>query len=64
MLHQARMAKITSEMLADIGKNTVDFMPNFDESLRSGSTSFQVPEPSGKRFFGHCGGHGYQYSAP
>ena len=31
---EARMAKITSEMLADIGKNTVDFMPNFDESLK------------------------------
>ena len=31
---EARMAKITSEMLADIVKNTVDFMPNFDESLK------------------------------
>jgi DNA gyrase subunit A len=31
---EARMAKITTEMLADIGKNTVDFMPNFDESLK------------------------------
>ena len=31
---EARMAKITSEMLADIGKETVDFMPNFDESLK------------------------------
>lgn len=31
---EARMSKITAEMLADIGKNTVDFMPNFDESLK------------------------------
>jgi len=31
---EARMAKITTEMLADIGKETVDFMPNFDESLK------------------------------
>ena len=30
---EARMAKITSEMLRDINKNTVDFNPNFDDSL-------------------------------
>ena len=31
---EARMAKITVEMLADINKETVDFMPNFDETLK------------------------------
>ena len=31
---EARMAKITSEIMADLGKDTVDFMPNFDESLK------------------------------
>ena len=31
---EARMAAITREMLADIDKNTVDFVPNFDESLQ------------------------------
>ena len=31
---EARMAKITEEMLKDIRKETVDFMPNFDESLK------------------------------
>ena len=30
---EARLAPITSEMLADIEKNTVDFTPNFDGSL-------------------------------
>jgi len=30
---EARMAPITSELLTDIKKNTVDFVPNFDESL-------------------------------
>ncbi len=30
---EARMAKIALEMLRDINKDTVDFMPNFDESL-------------------------------
>jgi len=30
---EARMAKIAEETLSDIDKNTVDFQPNFDESL-------------------------------
>jgi DNA gyrase subunit A len=30
---EARMRKIAEEMMADIDKNTVDFRPNFDESL-------------------------------
>ncbi len=29
---EARLSKISMEMLADINKNTVDFMPNFDET--------------------------------
>jgi len=31
---EARMAKITLKLLADIDKETVDFVPNFDESLK------------------------------
>src|SRR6266849_5614979 len=31
---EARLAKIAHEMLADIDKETVDFTPNFDESLQ------------------------------
>ena len=31
---ELRMAKITVEMLRDIDKNTVDFMPNYDGSLQ------------------------------
>ena len=31
---EARMAKITQEMLADIDKDTVDFMDNFDGSMQ------------------------------
>ena len=30
---EARLSKMTSEMMADIEKDTVDFMPNFDETL-------------------------------
>lgn len=30
---EARLSKLASEMLRDLDKNTVDFMPNFDETL-------------------------------
>jgi DNA gyrase subunit A (EC 5.99.1.3) len=33
---EARLASITMEMLKDIDKETVDFVPNFDESLMEG----------------------------
>jgi len=31
---EARMSRLSSELLADIDKDTVDFTPNYDESLR------------------------------
>ncbi len=31
---EARLASMAEEMLADLDKDTVDFMPNFDESLK------------------------------
>src|SRR2546427_12898696 len=31
---EVRLAKIAHEMLADIDRDTVDFVPNFDESLQ------------------------------
>ncbi|HQF10925.1 MAG TPA: DNA gyrase subunit A, partial [Paludibacteraceae bacterium] len=31
---EARLQKIAEEMLADIDKDTVDFQPNFDETLK------------------------------
>ena len=31
---EARLAKIANEMLQDIGKNTVDFMTNYDDKLK------------------------------
>lgn len=34
---EARLSKISMEMLADINKNTVDFVPNFDETEREPS---------------------------
>src|SRR6185369_16715851 len=34
---EVRMARITQELLADIDKETVDFVPNYDESEREPS---------------------------
>jgi DNA gyrase subunit A len=34
---EARLAKIAGEMLVDIDKDTVDFMPNFDDNLKEPS---------------------------
>ena len=34
---EARMAKIANEMMRDIDKDTVDWDPNFDESLKAGA---------------------------
>lgn len=34
---EARLSKISMELLADINKNTVDFVPNFDETEREPS---------------------------
>ena len=34
---EARLSKISTELLRDIDKNTVDFVPNFDESLEEPS---------------------------
>jgi DNA gyrase subunit A len=34
---EARLARVAGEMLADIDKNTVDFVPNFDDSLKEPS---------------------------
>ena len=31
---EARMSKIAEQMLVDIEKNTVDFMPNYDDRLQ------------------------------
>jgi DNA gyrase subunit A len=34
---EVRMERITSELLSDLDKNTVDFVPNYDESLKEPS---------------------------
>ena len=47
---EARLAKIAHELLADIDKDTVDFAPNFDESLQEPMVlPTKVPEPARQR---------------
>ncbi len=62
---EARMSKISEEMLRDIDKDTVNWDPNFDETRkRAARASLPFPESAGERFFGDCCGHGHQHPAP
>ena len=61
---EARLARIADEMLLDIDKDTVDFMPNFDDSLKEPSVlPATAAQPAGKRVVRHRRGHGHQYTA-
>ncbi len=60
---EARLSKISMEMLADINKDTVDFIPNFDETEKEPCSAIQFSEPSGKRYFRYRCRYGNQYSA-
>ena len=55
---------IAMEMLADIDKNTVDFVPNFDDQLR-GAVGAAVGRfrTCRQRIVGHRGRHGDEHSA-
>ena len=47
---ECRLARIATEMLRDIDADTVDFIPNYDESRREPLTSSRpVPEPARQR---------------
>ena len=61
---EVRMAKIAHELLADLDKETVDFVPNYDESETEAVGSADPHSQSaGQRFGGYCGGHGDQHPA-
>ena len=59
---EARLSKMSLEMLADIDKNTVDFMPNFDETLVQ-PTVLPSRFPN-KRQQRHSSRHGHKRAAP
>jgi len=49
---ETRLAKIAHELLADIEKDTVDFTPNFDESLQEPVVLPPGAEPARERSSG------------
>ena len=60
---EARLSKISMEMLADINKDTVDFVPNFDETeKRADGAPFPLSESSGKRNNRDCCWYGNKHS--
>ena len=61
---EVRMARIASELLADIDKETVDFVENYDgsESEPSGVADAN-PESPDQWVIGHCRRHGHQCAA-
>ncbi len=59
---EARLSKISMELLSDIGKDTVDFVPNFDET--ADGSPVPLPQPSGKWYLRHRRRHGHQHTAP
>ena len=61
---EARLKKLAEEALADLDKNTVDFRPNFDETLQEPTVlPHKIPEPACQWHLGYCRGNGYQYGA-
>ena len=60
---EARLDKAAMELLRDLDKETVDFQPNYDESLRTHRFASTFPELAGQRLKRHCGWYGHQYSA-
>ena len=60
---EARMAHITTSMLADIDSETVDFTTNFDGSLEEPLCSGKIANASFKWFQRYCCRHGNKYSA-
>lgn len=61
---EARLQKITQEtFLADLDKDVVDFVPNFDENRkRALRSSCKDPQSSGQRLRRHCRRYGYKHS--
>ena len=60
---EARLSQMAEEMLADIDKNTIDFVDNFDGSLKEPTVlPSRLPNLALEWFFRYCRWYGYQYS--
>jgi hypothetical protein len=61
---EARLARISMELLADLDKETVDFVPNYDDSeQRAERAAGEVPPAPRQRLRRHRRGHGDQHPA-
>ena len=61
---EVRMARIAGEMLADIDKETVDFVPNYDDTHPGARRPAGAhPQPAGQRLLRHRRRHGDQHPA-
>ena len=61
---EARLSKISMEMLADINKDTVDFVPNFDETEKEPTVlPSRYPNLLVKWYLRYCRRYGYQYTS-
>ena len=61
---ECRMTRIAGQMLADIDQDTVDFVPNYDESTTGTHGAANArSQPDRERVEWHRGGHGDQYPA-
>ncbi|KAF1855394.1 hypothetical protein Lal_00003858 [Lupinus albus] len=57
---EVRMSRVAAEMLADIEKDTVDFVPNYDESLKEPTVlPAKIPNLLVNGLIRYCGRHGY-----
>ena len=62
---EARLARMAEEMLADIDKDTVDFIDNFDGSLQEPDSAAGAPaQPAAEWRLRYRGGYGHQYPVP
>ena len=60
---EARMAKISEYMLVDIEKNTVNFMPNYDDRLQEPTVlPARIPALLIKWFIRNSSRYGNQYT--
>ena len=61
---EARLDKAAMELLRDLDKETVDFQPNYDESLEEPSVlPARFPNLLVNGSSGHRGGHGHEHPA-
>jgi DNA gyrase subunit A len=60
---ESRLTEIAEELLADIDKDTVDFVANFDDTTVEPGAAYANSQSAGQRFERHRGRHGHQHSA-